>query len=133
MCWKGFPRRACPGSGVSRLRRRVARAPLVHGDTRSNMPLFCNQRGQRLKRFGIGYILTKYFRAAVIKCPSLANKRLHPPPAQHSDAIAQIGGGPGNHKSLARSRHSERTRSGDKCAAMGSTLLRLTGSINPVQ
>ena len=47
------------------------------------MPLFCNQRGQRLTRFGISYILTKYFHAAVIKCPSLANKRLHPHSAPH--------------------------------------------------
>jgi site-specific recombinase XerD len=62
-------------------------------DSRSNTPLFCNQRGQRLTRFGIGYILSKYFRAAVIKCPSLASKRLHPHCARHSTAMLLLKSG----------------------------------------
>ncbi len=60
---------------------------VVQLDIRSHAPLFCNQRGQRLTRFGVRYILAKYCRAAVAPCPSLAHKRLHPHSARHSTAM----------------------------------------------
>ena len=59
----------------------------VHGDLQSNAAVFFNQRGNRLTRFGIRYILTKYCREASKECPSLAEKRLHPHSMRHSCAV----------------------------------------------
>jgi integrase/recombinase XerD len=59
-------------------------------DLRSTAPVFCNQRGERLTRFGIRYILAKYCRRATVTCPSLKNKRLHPHSARHSCAISGL-------------------------------------------
>ncbi|MFP3647837.1 site-specific integrase [Paraburkholderia sp. SIMBA_054] len=89
---KGRKRRVCPlwPQTAQVLKQFVMETQL---DSRSNTPLFCNQRGQRLTRFGIGYILSKYFRAAVIKCPSLASKRLHPHCARHSTAMLLLKSG----------------------------------------
>jgi site-specific recombinase XerD len=54
---------------------------------RSTAAVFCNQRGERLSRFGIRYILAKYCKRASTECPSLAGKRLHPHSMRHSCAI----------------------------------------------
>lgn len=59
----------------------------VHVDLRSDAALFCNQRGNRLTRFGIRYILNKHCQQASGICPSLAEKRLHPHSMRHSCAI----------------------------------------------
>jgi integrase/recombinase XerD len=56
-------------------------------DMRSNAPVFCNQRGERLTRFGIRYLLAKYCRAAALISPSLNRKRLHPHSVRHSTAV----------------------------------------------
>lgn len=56
-------------------------------DLRSNAPLFCNHRGERLSRFGIRYILAKYCKLSVGTCPSLSGKRLHPHSMRHTCAI----------------------------------------------
>jgi len=89
---KGRKRRTCPlwPQTAQVFKQFVMETQL---DPRSNMPLFCNQRGQRLTRFGIGYILSKYIRAAVINCPSLASKRLHPHSARHSAAMLLLKSG----------------------------------------
>jgi site-specific recombinase XerD len=58
-----------------------------HVDLRSNAAVFRNQRGDRLTRFGIRYILTKYCKQAAGQCPSLVGKRLHPHSMRHSCAI----------------------------------------------
>ncbi len=59
----------------------------VHIDPRSDTALFSNQRGQRLSRFGIRYILRKYVDQAAQESPSLKSKRLHPHSMRHSCAI----------------------------------------------
>lgn len=56
-------------------------------DMRSNAAVFCNQRGERLTRFGIRYLLAKYCRIAAEKSPSLTRKRLHPHSVRHSSAV----------------------------------------------
>lgn len=56
-------------------------------DLRSNAPVFCNQRGERLSRFGIRYILAKYCQRSVNTCSSLSGKRLHPHSMRHTCAI----------------------------------------------
>jgi integrase/recombinase XerD len=56
-------------------------------DIRSNAPVFCNQRGERLTRFGIRYLIAKHCRAAALISPSLNCKRLHPHSVRHSTAV----------------------------------------------
>ncbi len=46
--------------------------------------VFCNYRGERLSRFGIRYVLRKYWQLAADNLPSLAQKRLHPHSMRHS-------------------------------------------------
>jgi site-specific recombinase XerD len=49
-------------------------------------PVFFNNRGTRLTRFGVGRILHKYVEKAVLRHPSLKHKRLHPHSIRHSTA-----------------------------------------------
>jgi site-specific recombinase XerD len=59
----------------------------THLDLHSKSAVFCNQRGERLSRFGIRYILAKYCQRATAACPTLAGKRLHPHSMRHSCAV----------------------------------------------
>lgn len=56
-------------------------------DPRAAEPLFVNRRGEALTRFGVRYILAKYFDRAKAVTPSLARKRLHPHTVRHSTAV----------------------------------------------
>lgn len=56
-------------------------------DLRSEAPVFVNQRGQPLTRFGIRFILAKHFRRAAEHQPRLNTKRLHPHSLRHSTAV----------------------------------------------
>jgi integrase/recombinase XerD len=56
-------------------------------DLRSNAPVFCNHRGERLSRFGLRYILAKYCKLSANTCASLSGKRLHPHSMRHTCAI----------------------------------------------
>ncbi len=49
-------------------------------------PVFFNNRGTRLSRFGVGLILHKYVAKARLQHPSLKHKRLHPHSIRHSTA-----------------------------------------------
>jgi integrase/recombinase XerD len=83
---KGRKTRICPlwPQTAQVLKQLVSESQL---DLRSNAPVFCNRRGERLSRFGIRYLLAKYCQQAVAACPSLAGKRLHPHSMRHSCAI----------------------------------------------
>lgn len=50
-------------------------------------PVFLNDRGARLTRFGIRLILSKYVAKAASQRPSLKRKRLHPHSIRHSTAL----------------------------------------------
>ncbi len=56
-------------------------------DLRSNAPIFLNQCGGLLTRFGVRYILAKYCERAKVINTTLAGKRLHPHSMRHSTAI----------------------------------------------
>jgi len=86
LCGKGRKTRVCPlwPQTAEVLKHFVLES---HLDLRSNTAVFCNQRGERLSRFGIRYILAKYCQRAVGPCPTLAGKRLHPHSMRHSCAI----------------------------------------------
>jgi integrase/recombinase XerD len=53
----------------------------------SQAPVFLNHRRERLTRFGVRYILQKYFALAQVGTPTLAAKRLHPHCMRHSTAV----------------------------------------------
>lgn len=83
---KGRKERLCPlWPETARLLRafRTERKLEPH----SNDPLFLNHRGEPLTRFGVRYILAKYFERAKEDAPSLAKKRLHPHSLRHSTAV----------------------------------------------
>jgi len=50
-------------------------------------PVFINNRGTRLTRFGVRLILNKHIAKAALRHASLKNKRLHPHSVRHSTAI----------------------------------------------
>jgi integrase/recombinase XerD len=56
-------------------------------DLRAAVPIFVNQRGQPLSRFGVCYILAKYLKRAQATVPSLTGKHLHPHSMRHSTAV----------------------------------------------
>jgi site-specific recombinase XerD len=56
-------------------------------DLRSEAPVFINQRGLPLSRFGVRFVLAKYVRLAAQHQPGLAGKRLHPHTLRHSTAV----------------------------------------------
>jgi site-specific recombinase XerD len=56
-------------------------------DPNATTPLFVNHRGGTLTRFGVRYLLAKYFEQAKSTTPSLAHKRLHPHTVRHSTAV----------------------------------------------
>jgi integrase/recombinase XerD len=56
-------------------------------DLRSDAPVFINQRGQPLTRFGVRFILAKHFRRTAQHVPRLRTKRLHPHSLRHSTAV----------------------------------------------
>ena len=56
-------------------------------DLRSDAPVFINQRGRPLTRFGVRFILAKHLRRAAQHVPRLRTKRLHPHSLRHSTAV----------------------------------------------
>jgi len=56
-------------------------------DLRSDAPVFINQRGGPLTRFGVRFILAKHFRRTAQHLPRLRTKRLHPHSLRHSTAV----------------------------------------------
>jgi site-specific recombinase XerD len=56
-------------------------------DGEATVPLFRNQRGQPLTRFGVRYVLRKYAHLAISAAPTLATKRVHPHTMRHTAAV----------------------------------------------
>jgi integrase/recombinase XerD len=83
---KGRKERICPlwPQTATLLRELCAERQL---DLRAAVPLFVNQRGQPLGRFGVGYLLDKYLKRAQATVPTLRGKRLHPHSVRHSTAV----------------------------------------------
>lgn len=52
-----------------------------------DLPLFVNQRGQPLTRFGVRYLLQRHLADAASKSPTLAGKSIHPHSIRHTTAI----------------------------------------------
>lgn len=56
-------------------------------------PIFTNARGERLTRFGVGYLLRKHLTVAGAQLSSLRGKRLHPHSLRHTTAICLLKAG----------------------------------------
>lgn len=83
---KGRKERLCPlwPQTATLLRALCAERQLARQATG---PLFVNQRGQPLTRFGVNYILAKYLHRAQATVAALKGKRLHPHSMRHSTAV----------------------------------------------
>ncbi|MBK8481829.1 MAG: tyrosine-type recombinase/integrase [Proteobacteria bacterium] len=53
----------------------------------STAPIFVNQRGERLGRDGVAYLLQKYVEKAGVRVSSLGRKRVHPHSLRHTTAV----------------------------------------------
>ncbi|MBA3854826.1 MAG: integrase [Gemmatimonas sp.] len=84
---KGNRVRLCPiwPGTVQLLRAHIERQRVVDGNP-SAIPLFTNQRGGPLTRFGVRYLLRRYLASSAI-APTLRAKRLHPHSLRHTTAI----------------------------------------------
>lgn len=83
---KGRKERVCPlWVQTAKILRELCTERRI-GD-RSGELLFVNHRGEPLTRFGVRFILGKYFERAKAKAPSLKGKKLHPHSMRHSTAV----------------------------------------------
>ena len=53
----------------------------------SNAPLFANAKGEPIGRFGVRYIVCKTAKGALVRCPSLAKKKIGPHTYRHTCAM----------------------------------------------
>jgi site-specific recombinase XerD len=83
---KGSKERTCPiwTETASLLQKLIEQNDMPPSQS---SPLFLNDRGTRLTRFGIRLILNKYVVKAALSRPSLKGKRLHPHSLRHSTAV----------------------------------------------
>jgi site-specific recombinase XerD len=83
---KGRKERVCP---LWRQTADILRAWLGERgrDVPLDQPVFRNHRGGRLTRFGVRYLLKKYWARATVGTPPLGTKRLHPHSMRHSTAV----------------------------------------------
>ena len=56
-------------------------------DDAADQPIFVNERGSPLSRFGVRYLLQKHVATAARTVPSLATKSIHPHSLRHTTAI----------------------------------------------
>jgi len=83
---KGRKERTCPiWPETARLLQKLIER--LDSPPTPSAPLFLNDRGARLTRFGIRLVLKKYVEKAALQRPSLKHKRLHPHSVRHSTAV----------------------------------------------
>jgi len=83
---KGSKERTCPiwSETAGLLQRLIERNNVPPSQS---APVFLNDLGARLTRFGARLILNKYVEKAALRRPSLRRKRLHPHSMRHSTAL----------------------------------------------
>lgn len=62
-------------------------------EARSQDPLFLNNRGETLTRFGVRHILSRYIAAARRNSATLSQKKIHPHSLRHSAAMSLLSSG----------------------------------------
>ena len=89
---KGAKERLCPlWPETAKLLRCLLKQRVVV--SKPDALVFVNHRGQPLTRHGVRYLLAKYIQIAVIKCPSLKKKCIHPHSLRHSTAMHMLQSG----------------------------------------
>jgi len=83
---KGRKERFCPlwPQTAAALRVIIADLNLAHD---ARQPVFRNQRGQPISRFGVRYVLRKHAQAAAAEAPTLQGKSVHPHIMRHTAAV----------------------------------------------
>ena len=83
---KGQKERTCPlwPETAHLLQRLIEQRGLAPNQS---APLFLNERGARLTRFGVRLILNKHVKKAAQRHATLKHKRLHPHSLRHSTAV----------------------------------------------
>jgi len=85
---KGNRMRLCPiWPGTAQLLRAHIDRQRVDDGNPNATPLFTNQRGGPLTRFGVRYLLRRYLASGTAITPALRAKRLHPHSLRHTTAI----------------------------------------------
>jgi len=89
---KGRKDRICPlwPDTAERLRSLLTKRCIGFDE---NTYVFTSRKGERLTRFGVRYILSKYARSAIDERPDLVRKRVHPHCIRHTTALHLIQSG----------------------------------------
>ncbi len=83
---KGRKERFCPlWRETAKRFRDYLRARGVQPDSEEHV--FTNNRGQKLTRFGVTYVIEKYVQLAGKTCPTLGRKNVHPHTFRHTTAL----------------------------------------------
>ena len=83
---KGNKTRICPiWPQTAKLLRRLKEER--QGTNNPTAPLFVNNRGTQLTRYGVRYLLREYLLSVGEQVPSVAGKRIHPHSLRHTTAI----------------------------------------------
>lgn len=91
---KGHKVRLCPiWPRTARLLDDLIRTQYVGAENLTDQPVFLNEHGAAMTRFGIRYLLHKYVMAGATVAPTLANKRIHPHSIRHTTAISLLKAG----------------------------------------
>lgn len=83
---KGGKVRICPIWASTAARLQTLAQQTSRGAT-TDVTLFTNQRGGKLTRFGVRYLLNKYVAASTTTASTLKEKRIHPHSLRHTTAI----------------------------------------------
>jgi site-specific recombinase XerD len=85
---KGNKTRICPiWPRTAQLLRDLIQKQHASVENPANQPVFVNERGVAMTRFGVRYLLRKYVAASTAAAPTLAGKQIHPHSLRHTTAI----------------------------------------------
>ncbi|HEY1257025.1 MAG TPA: tyrosine-type recombinase/integrase, partial [Terracidiphilus sp.] len=85
---KGKKMRVCPvWPQTAKLLKDLIQKQYAGGENPADQPIFLNERGAAMTRFGVRYLLQKYVSAGTTAAPTLAGKRIHPHSLRHTTAI----------------------------------------------
>jgi site-specific recombinase XerD len=85
---KGNKTRICPiWPRTAQLLRDLIQKQPASVENPAKQPVFVNERGAAMTRFGVRYLLRKYVAASTTAAPTLAGKHIHPHPLRHTTAI----------------------------------------------
>ena len=85
---KGNKMRVCPiWPRTAQLLKDLIQKQHAGAESPADQPIFLNERGAAMTKFGVRYLLQKYVAAGTTMAPTLAGKRIHPHSLRHTTAI----------------------------------------------